>query len=156
VLGAVDNFSGIEINFFTALRVEFYLLFKYFFSTSKYAVSAFVLRALRSLSFFFFCIIYYNVWDFHPTSGMRVSKEDNVLLLSLAVLAARAMDYESQDREFESHMFRDVLIMLLGVAIYALKTFQSCSNYATNFAILCFGYALNTAKLCFPMRLFLL
>ena len=47
---------------------------------------------------------------------------------------------------------RDVQIMLLGVAIYALKTFQLCSNYATNFAILCFGYALNTAKLCFLMR----
>ena len=53
-------------------------------------------------------------------------------------------------------MIRDVLIMLLGVAIYALKTVQLCSNYATNFAILCFGYALNTAKLCFLMRLFLL
>jgi len=53
-------------------------------------------------------------------------------------------------------MDRDVLITLLGVAIYALKTFQLCSNYATNFAILCFGYALNTAKLCFLMRLFLL
>ena len=35
---------------------------------------------------------------------------------------------------FSKLIVRDVLIMLLGVSIYALKTVQLCSNYATNFA----------------------